>query len=96
VDETLKLVQFWNERGLPRSPAAEVQLASYVPKYTRVALSSWRQAAENLKQEPQQSKLEVLKQFCAVEQELEPLETMIEEDALEIDHAIELEMTRGE
>jgi hypothetical protein len=88
----LKHVQFWKATGSLPDTRADERFVAYAPKYTLDRLDEWRRSAEQLRTRAGEGKLNLLREFCEIEQELEPLEEMVNEVASLIDRAIQLEI----
>lgn len=91
-EENLLHVQFAIEHSSTPLAMAKMELESYTPKYPIGILVEWRRSATAIASKEHRGKLELLKQFCNVEQKMEPLETMIENTVVEIERAIQVEI----
>lgn len=100
ADMHIKRVDFWKVRGddLARErkdrgfwgPISTL-IAGYNPRYTTTDLETWRADVATLKVS-KAGKLEVLAAFRQIEERFEPLEEMVTEAVLELDHAIQLQV----
>ena len=93
----LKRIQFWRATGRLPESEADQKFVAYAPKYTLAHLDEWRPKGEQLRTRVGEGKLKLLREFCEIEQQLEPLEEMVNEVASLIDRAIqfEIDMARG-
>jgi len=93
-----KVVQFWHQNPRPpiHSPAqTRAQIHAFVAPHGSDALRKWRAATNALN--AVKDKLEMFDRFATIEDEFEPLETMIDDYVSDIDRYIQsqIDVARG-
>jgi hypothetical protein len=87
-ESSLKIIQFWHSNP-GRDANLLAELPAYVAPHSPHAFGNWRAAAEALN--AVEDRLEMFDRFATVEDEFEPLETMIDDTVSDIDRQIQHE-----
>lgn len=95
VNEELARIQLWKERSPISWSDVQRELKTYSPKFTSHDLVKWRNEATEIGLADTADNLPLMKRFCTIEKEFEPLEELVNEVATLLDGAIQLEIDRG-
>lgn len=99
LDHVIRRCEFWKVRGEHWRKKLKVggrkvwkevfaDARSFAGKHRAADLERWRDIAEELRSSSA-SKLELLRRYSEIEQEMEPLEKMVEENVMEVDAEIQ-------
>ena len=90
----LKVVQFWHQDPMPPNASIE-QVRAFVSPHGADAFTKLRIATDSMNQLA--DKLELFDRFATIEEEFEPLETIIDDTVSDIDRQIqhEIDVARG-
>jgi hypothetical protein len=94
AETTLKVIQFWHQHPMPPN-ASLAEVRAFVAPHGPDAFTKWRAATDALN--AVKDKLEMFDQFATIEDEFEPLETIIDDTVSDIDRQIqhEIDVMRG-
>lgn len=94
AETTLKVIQFWHHHPMPPN-ASLAEVRAFVAPHGPDAFTKWRAATDALN--AVEDKLEMFDRFATIEDEFEPLETMIDDTVSDIDRQIqhEIDVMRG-
>lgn len=90
--DAMKFAQYWASRKDAQSPPSDEEYNKFVPLRSLADLEHWADELSVL--EKMDSKLTVFGEFVRREEELEPIEAIIHDQAAELDHAIQMEIDR--
>jgi hypothetical protein len=90
--DAMKFAQYWAARKDAQFPPSDEEYNRFVPLRSLVDLEHWSNGLSVL--EKMDSKLTVFGEFVRLEEEIEPIEAIIHDQAAELDHAIQMEIDR--
>jgi hypothetical protein len=98
AETPLKVVQFWHQNPRPPIHSPEqthAQIHAFIAPHGPDAFTKWRAATDALN--AVEDKLEMFDRFATIEDEFEPLETMIDDYVSDIDRYVQsqIDVARG-